>query len=39
MADSAWRGFRSFVRWSAICTQVVAFCNGTEVWQVLHVWA
>jgi hypothetical protein len=37
MVDSVWRGSRPFVRWAAICTQM-AFC-GTQVWQVLHVWA
>jgi hypothetical protein len=31
------RGSRPFVRWAAICTQMAFY--GTQVWQVLHVWA
>jgi hypothetical protein len=37
MAGSVWRGSRPFVRWAAICTQMAFY--GTQVWQVLHVWA
>jgi hypothetical protein len=37
MVDSVWRGSRPFVRSVVICTQM-AF-DGTQVWQVLRVWA
>jgi hypothetical protein len=37
MVDSVWRDSRPFVRCAAICAQM-AF-DGTQVWQVLHVWA
>jgi hypothetical protein len=31
------RFFWPFVRWAAICAQMAFY--GTQVWQVLHVWA
>jgi hypothetical protein len=39
MADSVWRGFRPFVRWTATFTKIVFYLFRTQVWQVLHVWA
>jgi hypothetical protein len=37
MPGSVWRGSQPLVRWEAICTQMAFY--GTQVWQVLHVWA